>query len=88
MSRLSDQERAAFEAHIESLKEQIAWLRGQLAPAQASLQVPMLPMESRPWTTEEEEEVQELVDAGLIDSAEATRMLEGVGALNATIDFA
>ena len=86
-------ERAAYEAHIKSLTDQITWLRttvesltglgvvrGQSSPA--------LPMETKPWMSEEEEDIQEMLAAGLIDHSEAQQALEAVGALSTEIDFA
>ena len=86
---LSDRERAAYEAHIESLKEQVAWLRSQLESSERAEPAPAPPMESGAlWVREEEEDLQDMVAEGLIDEAEAARILEATGALSTEIEFA
>ena len=84
---LARSERQALKAHIKSLEEEVAFLRGLLAPAQVQ-GINGGPMEAnRLWTSEDEEDAQELLDEGLIDKDEYRRMLDAAGAMNTEVDF-
>lgn len=86
---LARTERAAYKAHIKSLEEQLAFMRGLLAPHQLVGQGIAPVMESgKLWTSEEEEEARELFDAGIIDQDELQSMLDATGAMSTDIDFA
>jgi len=106
MFGISKRERAAFESHIESLNEQIHWLRSCLPwvvptgptvagdrSALGSEPAPMWPAETEGdlaisplHMSEEEEEVQEALARGDIDTEEAKAILKTLG-LNPEIDF-
>lgn len=91
---LSDGERQAYQAHIKSLEEMVAHQRGVIErafgiPSAATAPQAQPPlMESKLYLSEEEEEIQELQDEGLIDAEEAQRMLEAAGALHTEVEFA
>lgn len=87
---LARSERQALKAHIKSLEEEVAFLRGLLAPQQVQLQgLNGPPMASgQLWTSEDEDEARELHAAGLIDDDELASMLDAAGAMSTDIDFA
>lgn len=87
---LARSERQALKAHINSLEQEVAFLRGLLAPQQTVMQgLNGPPMESgKLWTSEEEEEARELHEAGIIDDEELESMLAAAGAMSTDIDFA
>ena len=100
MFGISKRERAAFEAHIEALNEQIHWLRSCIpwvvqpgpVPATRALgsEPALVPLAETPLEplhmSEEEEEVQDALARGDIDVEEAKAILTTLG-LNPEIDF-
>lgn len=84
-------ERAAYEGHISSLNDQIAWLRATVESLtglgqRAAAPPPDLPT-MRLYESEEEEDIREMLDAGLIDAEDAQRALEAAGALSTDIEY-
>lgn len=86
-----ESERAAYEGHIASLNDQITWLRATVESLTGLGQRAAAPPQQAPsmklYTSEEEEDIQEMLAAGLIDAEDATRALEAVGALSTDIEY-
>lgn len=103
LSFLSKRERAAFESHIETLREEVHWLRSCLpwvVPTGAP--VSLLPPQNEPaWgnlggaaptiealsVSEEEEDIQAMLERGEIDTEEAQALLKTLGYANTEIEF-
>lgn len=84
----------ARDKHIDSLNEQIDWLRTNAGtPSRTALHQQGRTAKDDPnfyggeqaWVSEEEEEVAAMQQAGLIDTTEAEKALERIGALNTEI---
>jgi hypothetical protein len=85
-------ERKAYRAHIKHLEGEVAHLRTLLnnalglAPDGAPL-TPVAAMGTFDSPSEDEEEIREMFESGLIDDEEAKDMLRRAGALNTDIDL-
>lgn len=77
----------AKDTHIESLNEQIDWLRTHNGTPSLTAQNKQARQGSDvlPWMSEEEEELAAMQQAGLIDVEGAKQALEQIGALNTDI---
>lgn len=79
----------ALRDHIASLKDEVAFLRAQLAGGTpAPVNMNDLPMTSQLWTSEEEEEAKDLLESGIIDKDDYESMMQATGALSTDIEIA